>query len=410
MPANPCPCGTEPKAGMETIQYITQAILDAAQAVAPINIVTLLNPLYGRAFNLEELCAEPPPRPPTSLAEWWENPVSVLDSVLAAALRISWNNWCQCSDCPPVTGCQTGSAISLDVGDAYCPVSAQVPEPDPCAPCQVWYYVLPAGATYYAERSDGNCYGPFNGIEVRWPCPDFAPPGYVTVANADGSGAQNWLTSLYGTTVTLWTGGSGGTAPSWVWQDDGTTVGDPPAAPVCDDTTVCDAVDYIRERVNVLVESMAYVFQALGIATENVTVELPHGSGPLNLTPAQALELLGQQLLPILPDQLTNPETTPIDTSGTFDVSAATVVAIELTTIPAWMGYRGTTARVQHTRTNDPSAGWLLILSEHGVLEYHDIKYPDGQTIVLPPLAETILFQLQPGVEIAVTTYDRAVG
>lgn len=407
--ADPCPCGSEIKPSQETVAYIDQVILDAVQVVAPVPVLPLLDPLYGRAVNLSTLCASPPPRPPTSAAEWWENPIGFLDNILAAVLSITWNLWCQCSTCPPVTGCGTGAAIPLDVSDGYCPVSAQIPPPDACAPCQVYYYVLDDGATYYVERSDGFCYGPFTGIEVRWPCASFAPPGYVTIANGDSSAPQNWLTSVYGTSLTLWTGGAGGGAPGWVWETDGTTVEDPPAAPTCDPTTVCTAVDYIRDRVQVVERLLTNVAEALGITNADSVIHLPNAGSPLTGTLAEIIAPALQWLLPVLPDQLVSPSSTVVTESGVVSVAGRDFADIALTTVPASLGYRGIDAPIYYSNARNPGPGWVLLVTDYGVLEYHELVYPSGLQLVIPPLATDLLVELGAGVGITVTTYARNI-
>jgi len=405
--ANPCPCGSEIKPGQAQIAYVTQAILDGAASTAAINIYTLIDPLYGRAFDLSLLCALPPPRPPESIAEWFENPIDFLDSILEAILRINWNGWCQCSACPPVTGCGTGAAIFISQGDGYCPVSAQIDPPDPCAPCQVYYYVLDDSATYYVERSDGFCYGPFTGLEVRWPCTTFAPPGYVTIANGDGSAPQNWLTSLYGTSLTAWTGGAGGGAPLWVWQADGTTVDDPPEAPTCDDTTVCTAIEYVRDRVQVLERLMSSVFQNLEITNAPSTITLPGAGGALTGPLSEILAPAIQTLLPILPAQLADPDPISVTTSGSVDVEGRAFVSITLDTIPGSMGFRGVDAPIYYSSARGPGPGWVLLVGPEGVIEYHPLVYPQGLQMAIPPLATELLIDIMPGVEITVTTFAR---
>lgn len=406
---NPCPCGSEIQPGQEDLAYITQAIIDNVAATAAIPVVQLLDPLYGRAINLRKLCADPPPAPPTSLSGWFEDPISFLNDILRAVLAINWNLWCKCSDCPPVTGCGTGASIAIDQSDGYCPVSAQIPPPDPCAPCQVYYYVLPAGATYYAERSDGFCYGPYNGIEVRWPCDSFAPPGYVTVANADGSGPSNWLTSVYGTSVTLWTGGSGGGGPGYVWVDDGTTVEDPPVAPTCDDTTVCDAVDYIRDRVQVVERLLTNIAEALGITNASSVVTLPGPGGPITGTLAEIVAPALQWLLPVLPEQLTDPDPTSVSASGTIDVTGRDYVSIELADVPAYMGSRGTDARVYYSNARNPGPGWAILSGPKGVLSYHEVVYPAGLQLAIPPTSTDLSLEIAAGVAMTVTTYARSI-
>lgn len=407
--ADPCPCGSEIKPGQAEIAYITQTILDGASSVAPVNIITLMDPLYGRAVNLTALCASPPPRPPTSIAGWYENPIEFLDAILASVLSISWNLWCQCSTCPPVTTCGTGGAISLAPTDGYCPVSAQVPPPDPCAPCQVYYYVLDDGATYYAERSDGHCYGPFTGVEVRWPCATFAPPGFVTVANADSTGAITWLTSVYGSTLTLWTGGAGGAAPSWVWENGVATVDPPPDAPACDDTTICTAVEYVRDRVQVLERLMAYMYESLQITNASSTITLPGGGGALSGPLSEILAPAIQTLLPVLPAQLVDADPTVVTVSGPVDVTGRDFVAITLDVVPPYMGYRGVEAPIYYSNARGPGPGWVLLVGPDGVIEYHPLVYPQGIQMAVPPLATTLLIDLLPGVEITVTTYARNV-
>lgn len=407
--ADPCPCGSEIKPGQAELAYITQAIIDNVKGTAGIPIVALLDPLYGRAIDLRQLCLEPPPRPPTSIAAWFENPIDFLDSILQAILSITWNLWCQCSDCPPVTGCGTGTPIFVDQSDAYCPVSAQVPEPDPCAPCQVYYYVLDDSATYYAERSDGHCYGPFTGVEIRWPCDSFAPPGYVTVANGDGSGAINWLTSAYGTSVTLWTGGSGGGAPGWVWEDDGTTVEDPPEPPTCDPTTICTAVDYIYQAVNAIRLTLDPGEQNIGRIGSVQSFHLPGVPDPITGNISQQLMQIAEYLAPMRPSQLINPSTAPVSGSTTIDVTDQAFVTIEMVTVPAHFGSRGTNAEMYFGNWRSPAPGWVLLQGAYGVISYQPLFFPNGLQILIPPMGTELAIELQPGVEVSVTTYQRAL-
>jgi hypothetical protein len=407
---DPCPCGSGIKSGQAEIAYITQDILDTIASYGGANIVAMLDPLYGRAINLTALCTSPPPQPLPAQLDWWDDPVGFLDTILAQVLKISWNEWCECLTCPPISGCTGANSFTVGTGDAYCDPAAVPPPTDPCFPCQRYEYLLNNTTTYYAQRSDGTCYGPFTGLDIQWTCPDFDPPhGRVKVQNANGSGAVLWDRATYGDQVQVFVGSGSGAAPTWIFDDGGHTADAPPAAPSCDDTTICTAVDYIRDRVTVLDRQVSFLMQALNITNASGTLQLPGDPAPITGPLSQILVPAVQTLLPIEPAQLVDPDTTIFPATGTLDVTGRDFLSIVFDTVPDYFGYRGTTAPIYYSNARSPGPGWVLLVGDYGVLEYHPLVYPAGLQLPIPPLATDLLLELTPGVQVSVTTYHRNV-
>lgn len=407
-----CPCGTGIKTGIsDDVVYITESTLEAAAGSFPFTkLVALLDPLYGKAINLHDLCSTPPPAPPTATIDWYLDPLSYLEEIYQAVLRITWNQWCECTPCPPIAGCTGSNVFSITVGDAYCPTSEQVPSTDPCYPCQEWQYLIDGAATFYAQRSDGTCYGPFTGFAANWSCPSFDPPnGRVLIGNRLGARTNTWDRLTYGDTITLYMGDGSGGGPAWDWDNGGVAVADVPTPPACDPTTVCTAVSYLYDAVRRIEISQAQQDYFLRGTGGIGTFPLPGTVSEANGTLLDVLRQAFTAIAPIQASQLTSPTTTPVTASGPLSVVGKQFVEILFTAVPNYLGIRGTDAQVYYSNARQPGPGWVLVESAYGIIEYHELIFPIGLQFELPPLATGLVFQLSPGVEISVTTFERTV-
>lgn len=407
---NPCPCGSEIKPGQAELAYITQAIIDNVKGTAAIPVVALLDPLYGRAIDLRLLCAEPAPRPPESFADWFKSPIDFLDDILQAVLSITWNLWCKCSDCPPVTGCTGPNSFTVSVSDAVCNPPARVPETDSCYPCQVWDYVLNNTTTYYVEDGLGGCHGPYTGLELHWTCPSFDPPNGRVIATSYGGTGASWDRSTYGDTVTVYQGGTGGGGPIWVWVDDGTTVEEPPTLPACDPDAICDSINYISDSLTAIRLVLDPTGQVTGRLGSVASFHLPGVPDAISGNISQQLAAIAAYLAPPTSDQLINQTTTPLTETGTVDLTDQAWAEVTLTTVPNYYGTRGEgDDRIYYSGGRYGAPGWVVILGDDGVLYHKELIYPAGLQLPVPALATDLVVHLQPGVEAEVKTWQRAV-
>lgn len=405
---DPCPCGTQKKAIQPIVQYITQDILDAIQATSAQNINSLLDKSYGRAFNLLEVCAQAPPQPPPVSLDWFLDPLSHADEIWQTIIAVEWNTWCECTPCPPIAGCVGVNQFILGPGDGYCHDYETIGGVVVCVQKE---YKLLGGATIYVERnSDHACYGPFNGLEVDWGINTTFDPTLPVNLNSYGGGTPTgWNGALHGQDMTVYVGDGGGGGPNWQWDNGTITVGDPPAPPACDPTSVCTAIDFVRDKVTRLETMVGVLGYAITGTSGDGTFPLP---GTINNVSGTLIDILRQAvtaLSPITPTQLTNSDTTPVATSGSVSVVGKQFVEIAFTAVDPSFGSRGTTAEVYYSAARWPGPGWVLVCSDYGVIEYHELKYPQNTQFALPPLATHLLIELNALVEVNVTTFERDV-
>lgn len=409
MVAGPCPCGVQTKPGLQDVQYITAGLIDLIATASGITaVLQALDPVFGRAIDIRDLCAHLPPPPPTLTALDFVDPVQAVDDLMLLVRSCAWNEWCQCVPCPPISSCTGGNSWAVTSADAICPPTNQVAPPDPCAPCQEWDYLLNDGATYYCQRSDGACFGPFTGLDIVWSCPSFDPPnGRVCVGNATGPKATCWDRATFGDQAIIYVGDGAAAAPTYIATAD-CTIAPAPTPDACDPTTICTAVDYLRQQVTVLTRLVNDVMDGANVLTTPSTINLPDGTaltGPIS----QILQPALQYLLPLLPAQLTSPVVTPVSSSTTLDVTGEDYAFLQFTAVPPWIGSRGTVAPVYWSLRDAPGPGWVIVYGPEGVLDYRNLDEPNGTLLSLPKVATHLAIELATGVEITVTTYRRSV-
>lgn len=396
-----CACGTEVKPGEPFLTWLDRQALNAFIDVDSPEWSPLVQQLIGQPMDWSDLCSQPPPTPPT----WaWEdflpaNWASTWQKLNTQAAATVWNAHCQCVDCPPASTCGDGTTFTVEESDG-----TYYPNADPSP---VYIYVIPTG-DFFVQIGASACYTKSGLWIEHWPANPAIPHGLVKMCDGDGTNCTSADPTIYGTSVIVTTNGASA-APSYPWPDPPPEIGTYGDPPTCDPTTVCTALSYVTDAITQVQRTLNSMLSYAGPTAGDVSVAIPGDPTTLTGTIAQ---ILGPALTALLPPQLAQldaPTVTPLTESGSVSVSAKFAARIELTSIPPWIGSRGAEAVVQLTKTGSPSAGWVLVVGDGNVLEYHDLRYPDGQWILLPPMADTLLIELQAGVEIAVTTYNRSV-
>lgn len=399
----PCSCGYQIKPALERLVPIDQVLIDGMLAFAPsAQLQIWLDPMLGRYLDAGTICTLPPPTPIEPTIEWYLKPWEHLDDILNNLIATNWNLWCECAACPPLSGCGGTNFFDITSGDGVLT--------DP--PYDAYRYTIPGGQQYYVERLDTNgCFGPFTGLEINW-CLNSAACGGINInaRSADGSGIQT--IESHGSanpTLRIYQGsGTGGVTPP-DFPIPPVTVAPPPTADTCDPTDICTAIQPIADQIEVIRLILNQIAGGqVGLAGDYV-FDIPGIGGPLAGTLNETLAKAITALSPIQPSQLTNPVSTGLTAPGSIGLSGEVYVSITLDVVPAGMTAFGSEAPVYLSHIRQPGPGWVQIMTDAGLADYYPISSPSGVRFILPPDATALLVELTPGVEVTVTTYERAV-
>lgn len=400
----PCPCGYELKPGMVDVAVIDHVIIDAMIATYPAaKLAVMLDPLLGRYLDATTLCQQEPPDPITPTVEWYTQPWNHLDDILNNLIASNWNLYCQCQPCPPIAGCTGGNSfiISNTSGSSIDPFYDS------------WRYVIPGAAQFYVQRMDTlACFGPFTGLEINW-CLALGPCG-GTSANARNYNGTGVVTLFTADTVNpqlrIFMGDGNGGIAGPPFPTLPITIDDPPVAEICDPTTICTAIQPIADQVEVIRRILTDIAGGVQGVAGDYSFTIPGITGTIAGTLNETLTKAFVALAPLAPSQLANPVMDAIDTSSLVDVADRAYVLIQPIEIPDRMGYRGEgDSAIYYSRANSPGPGWVVVFGQDGVIAEYTIRYPTGIEFALPPTASSMAIHLEPGVEVEVTTWQRAV-
>lgn len=407
MPTGPydCPCGahvTDPNAA---VTYVTDTIIDAVLAgvTGAVKWLGVLAPFSGSLLDVATICASPKARQPTwSLADVANLPVAGIKAGEMLRAKV-YELLCTCDDCPPVTNCASGGTIvEVGPGDGYLP--------DPAQPAVLEYFI-PTGTAIYAERiADSYCIGFFSGVDIVWHVGGvFDPANGTTIQNAAGGGAFSWSQNILPGNYRLYIGGTP-QPPSEPVPEPPTGLDDWYGPPACTNDDICASLGVTEERIR-RIEYLTDYLVGLAIGTQSpVSVTLPGLNAPITGGWPAVAGAIVTALAPIQPAQLVNPTTVPITTSTTITVTGKAFLRADLTTVPAWVGYRGSgDTEIYWNNSRTPGPGWLVMLGIDGVIGHEALRYPGGTELVIPSTCSAVAIQLSPGVEVSLTTFDREI-
>lgn len=422
-----CPCGSQLRAGLEFIDYLDHAALDAlVPALEVDNWAPILSWLLGTPVDLRILCASPPPPPTLPTATWFTNPLLFADELLALVNAVRWPLVCECVACPPVVDCSGGTSYTVGQPDGYF-------EAGSC-----WEYKIHLlDADVYMQASGCSCAGNFTGdtfIEFKPPqnllipnphYPESGPEfiggcGGVTeyVIALTGSGAGQTATcnehTTYGT-VTIWQNGGGG-EPNYPWPELPATVEPLPAPPACTEAAQCEAIDYLGRTITELIWQTAAIAQrTVGISQTVQTIDGPYDiaipglSTNITGTLSTVLPKLFQALAPVTQDQLTTEWTELVTTSQSIDVTGMAILVCYLSTVPNYYGQRAGVQPLYWNTGVHPAPARVTLQTADGALSTHWLDNVGTTIIPVPPLVISATVDLQPNVEVTVTGQSRAV-
>lgn len=399
-----CPCGAEVKPALSDAIELTESLIDSLIDDAPkwAKLAWLALPWIGQLFDLSSLCGgNKPPMPVWDPSDIF-HPVDVRLKFGDMLGNLLYNYACDCLDCPPITDCDEGdNCIVVSSDNGY--------QSDPDSPDK--RYHIPTGSELWLSRSDGFCLGLSNGVWIYWYAdgPDQSV-GHVNVRNGNDDGPGNtWWAPDIGDGVGICFGGE--------QQPDTEPAPTPPSGwpnynfpGPCSNADQCATLDKIEDMVH-RIEFLVGVIAGpeFGI-TAPVDIGLPGLSAPISGTLATALPRALTALGPIQSSQLTNPETTPLTESSYVDVSGVAYVLIEFTTVPDWHGYQGEDELTwYYSKGSRPAPGRYVVTGETGILAANQLVWGAGTEFVVPSTASGLFLHLEPGVEVAVTTWERTV-
>lgn len=420
-----CPCGSQLKSGLAWVGWIDQAFLDA---IAPSMDVAQWKPvlaeLIGQPVTWGDVCAADPPAPPTPSIDWFTDPFAAMLALLTLVRSVGWPIMCECIACPPLSDCTGGDHYTVDHPDG------QLVDAD----CSIYEYVVPTGS-YYVQVYSGTCYHLDPGFEVRW------------IRNASCDSNLSVSLKLYGAAIptATWYGASHPTSvevyvdgtpepPNYTWPDPPVLFDPIDPSPVCSETLQCDTLDWLSQHLldvqyAVMDGAVRLADQgtALGSVYDVVTgisgkvttirdivsptvpysITLPGLNAPITGTIATVLNGLVRLVAPATPGQLVYVSQTSVTDYGFLDVTGMYAVLLELTTVPDYMGYHDREAREYYTSARNPGPGWATMSGPNGVIERMAVREGTGQYWILPSLATIFTYDLQPGVTLSVTYYQR---
>lgn len=403
-----CPCGASVKAGYQNLEYMTEELLEAVIGSKWGVAAGLFVAWVGQALNLEDLCSSTKAVAPTEMSPlWFVQPYLFLDQITLWLRNKAYEYFCDCDDCPPVTGCNTGVSLILP-GDFGSPREGFE---------DIHYEYRINSGTVYAQRSDGQCYGPYTGIVATRVISDgFDPNLGVTVESYPSGTASGWAGVTYGQGMTLWLGGNdpgqgvdpGPTIP------DGTADWLQPEACITDTTTItetiCENLDWLKRAVRRIEFLTSVTAGPIYGVTADYTWTPPGVITPVVGTLSEWLPRALAALAPVTPSQLEVAATSPVTTTGTVTVTGAAYLTVELADVPAYHGHWGDEdTLIYHSRSRSPAPGYGVLLGQSGVLGEYRFVYGAGTEIVIPPTATDLAIHLEPGVQITVTKYTRDV-
>lgn len=427
MPANGCPCGSQLKAGLAWVGFIDDEFINAiAPAIDITQWAPLLGALIGQPVTWGETCQLPPPAPPTPSIEWITDPFAALSALLQLIHSVGWNTMCECLDCPPIVDC-TGAghwAVDWDSGQETDPVNG------------IWEYFLQGPADYYFRVYSGTCYHSGNGLHVIWHRDaGFDPNLGVAVRTIDEVPIVSWNADIHPSSIEVYANGSSG-PPTYTWPDPPVLVDPVDASPACTETAICDTLGWVAQHVqeiqyvavdtalrladqtiglvsiyDTLQTVRTAVLDTLGVISPTIpySLTLPGLAGPVGGNLADLVVAGIKLVLPATPAQLAYVDQTSVTDYGSIDVGDMYAILLELTTVPAWIGQHDLAAPVYYTSARAPGPGWATMSGPNGVVERKAIVEATGQYWMLPSLADTFTYDLQPGVTLSVTRYRRDI-
>jgi len=392
------------KSGLTDLVPIDQAIIDSLIAANPsAKLLSVLFPFYNRLVNIRELCSFPPPEPEPLDPVAYTAPLTALNDIQKNLYAVLWSLWCQCSECPPLSGCTGDNHFDVVPTDGWLQDEA----------AGQWRYRALSGATTYVKYLvNGTCYGPFNGVYISWNTnATYDPNQGCQICNYDGTGCVSFNMRPPGNQFTLrvYVGEGSGSGPVYPWPPNDFSVTAGTSPPGCDPEALCTSIEYISNQVALLTEYNTNAADSAGQVGVPDSFVLPGMDNLTGGTITQLLQQIALYLAPITPDQLVSPTVQPVTESGTVLIGDAAFVSIELVTVPDTLSVRGVEAPVYYSSYRSPGPGWVLVYGATGVIGYYPLTYPDGLQIVWPGTATHLAIELLPGTEIAVTSYLRSI-
>lgn len=401
-----CPCGAVIKAGYESVDYATQALIDIVidTATKRAKFGQFLALVIGTALDNVSLCSLPRPAKPRefTLSDF------VVWFPVGQALAMEWLFYlayaevCQCVECPPVTDCGDGMCFQVDWENGY---------PRPGFEEFQKQYNYPTGTEIWVARADGVCLGAKNGVLITWTTDsDFDPDLHVEVCEGNGTGCTTYSSNVIGHWLQLCIGEGDGPPPRPPWPDAPDGVADWYGPPVCSTSDICTALEYVyttTRQIQSLVQVIAGDTWGL---TAPVEVTLPGMNGPITGTLATALTRLIEALAPVQPSQLVSGASTPVTTTTAVDLSNKAYCRVDVHGVPNSMGSRGYgEPEIYYSNARSPGPGWAVVYGQQGVLRHFDLVYPAGVEFPVESTATDLALWLSPGVTVTVTTWEREV-
>lgn len=398
-----CPCGAHVRSTYEDVTELSDDLITTviSNSTWYKKYAWLFLVWLGQKIAPYLICSSPrEDMPEFELSDWVSQPVGAFK--IGQALRTAlYPLLCECDACPPVTDCgqnENSLLITPEMGQAN----------DPDEP-RVKYFQIPTGDMYISHG--GTCLGLSNGITVQWYL-EYAGPGQYGVNIRNGSdtapGTSFTGLSLAVTEVTIYWGAAPGPEDKPIPAPP-PTIQEYPGPPDCSPADICTALDYVYRTVNEIKFLVQVVAGPLYGATASYLFNLP-GVNPIQGALVDALPRVFEALAPVQPSQLVSPEVTPITESSLVELDGAAYAVVELTAVPAPMGYRGVDeTQVYWTTAGKAGPGYLVIVGQDGILDFRDLRFGAGLELVIPATATAIAFNLAPGVEVSLTTWGRQV-
>lgn len=400
-----CPCGAHIKSGYESVDYLTQALIDIVvdTATKRLKFGSLLASFLGITIAPYSICSSPRPARPDDF--------TLADFVVAFPLgQQKLNQWlayqlytavCECDDCPPITSCDQGECYSVTSGDGYLADNK----------VQMRYHI-PTGADLYIERSDGQCLGLKNGVWIYWNFSDDTLTDMTSVNVRDGNDnapGDTWDPDTIGSGVGICAGGEQ-QPPIIPWPNAPDGVADYPLPPACNPVDICTALEYVYTATKRIEFLASVIAGPVWGVTAPVEIDVPGADAPIAGTIAEVLGRALTALAPIQATQLISATTTPITQTSVIDVSDRAYVNIDVASVPASVGSRGSAgSEVYYSNHRTPGPGWVVCAGQEGVLWHRELLYPGGLEFQVPSTATDLAIHLEPGVAITLTSWLRDV-
>lgn len=401
-----CPCGATVAPAYKSVEYLTQTLIETLidSVSKRSKYGQFISFVLGTVIDSVSICNSPrPPKPRDfTLGDF------VLWFPTGQALAQEWLYYtiyttiCECVACPPISDCGEGTCLTIGPGNGY---------PRPGFEGLQNQYYWPPGTDLYVARQDNTCLGLHNGVLVTWNIdPDYDPNLGIQVCEGNATGCVNYNGATVGQSIDLCIGSGTGPPPDPPWPDAPDGVADWYGPPVCSTSDICTALEYVYTTTRQIQNLVQVIAGDTWGLTAPVDVTLPGINGPITGTLTTALTRLITALAPVQPSQLVSPTTTPVTTTTTVDVTGKAYGRVDLATVPAWIGSRGSGGNeVYYSNHRTPGPGWVVCHGQDGALFHRELLYPSGTEFEVPSTATDLSLWLSPGVAVTVTTWTRAV-